>query len=139
MYAKQEKARNDQKVKLLLIWVAWLGIFLGQELSPAGYYDSGNGALLNAGTTLILMILVGSLLATDWSRAYLWVGIAQILLNLADQIRPWSEEAFNAVAGPLNLLEWLLLFFIGGIMTFRGWYADYRNRMDTGAGRHRHL
>lgn len=125
-------------MKLVGLWLLWLAVYIGEELAPQSYYDPFPGNLLNSLLTFGLMIAVFACYRTRWAKLYGLTATAQILLNLVDITLALEENLFNFIADIFNSLECLLLFFTGGVMAFRDWYADRRNRMDIAGGARRH-
>jgi len=125
--------------KLDATHIAALVVYVWQQSAPDAYYDLWPGNFLNAALSFVVMLAVFSHSKALWAKLYGFTAIAQVLLNLVDVIVILEEDRFNFMVDTLNGMEFLLLFFAGGIMALRNWYADRCNRVDTGASHSRHL
>jgi len=119
-------------LKLVWLWLLWIAVFLGQTFAGDWYYaDNRTGNLINALLSFGIMTAILSCYRQSWSWLYAVTTVAQISLFYTDALGLLAQERFDITVTAFNLLEFLLLFGVGGATALANYYDSIGR--DTGA------
>lgn len=108
-------------MRWLVLCLVWTGLYLWSD--AAGDWVTPFFSAYAASLSLIL-IIASYPLRQSWAFAFRSLCLVRILFESADAYYYFPDNTYDAIVSVLNMLEFFILFGVGGLMTLRGWYVE---------------
>ena len=117
-------------------YLTLLGVWIALYFAPmfAGEWYEIHFNVYQAAISLVLILFALSV-SRDWYiKSFSCICILHLVLNAADSAIYIPADNYNQIVSVFNLMEFILLFVIGGISQWRQYHDDYKHNHATDYG-----